>query len=66
MAPLTIEEAKTGKKFSCSCGGGGDFESRFACPQQGTCKYYAILSFTADGKRARIQQVGTLGYKMLG
>ena len=38
MAPLTVEEAVAGKKFSCSCGGGGDFESRFACPQQGTCK----------------------------
>lgn len=36
MAPLTIEE--TTKKFSCSCGGGGDFESNYACPLQGSCK----------------------------
>ena len=37
MAPLTIEE--TTKKFSCSCGGGGDFESNFACPLQGSCMW---------------------------
>jgi hypothetical protein len=38
MVPVTIEEASQGKKFSCTCGGGGDFESNFACPQQGSCE----------------------------
>ena len=53
MAPATIAEAEAGKKFSCSCGGGGDSTSAYACPMQGT---YATVH--AQGRHAKSKPNG--------
>ena len=36
MVPVNEDEATIGKKYSCTCGGGGDYQSLHHCDDQGT------------------------------